>query len=385
MKFTRVVTAVLVSLAVLVATACGGSSEQSVPADAVAVVDGTPITKKALDVLLERAKKTYASQKRTFPKAGTADYQNLQTQAVAYLVQRAEYDNRGAEMKLTVTDKEVTDRITQVKTQSFGGSQAKLDEQLKAQGYTMETLRADITSQLLTEKIYDAVTSDAKVTDAEITKYYNDNKSQFALPESRDVRHILVQGKAQADKIYSDLKGGADFTALAKQYSIDPGSKDNGGKLTITKGQTVEAFDKTAFLLAKDTLSRPGQDAIRLPPDRTSVSDQAGRYDTPEGCPAADQGAVARQGEVRPHHAVDRGHQEILREQDHVRDGIRSAGGCDTGDLHLGDDHRLTRAAGRCGSAGRRPRRAAGSDETTSPGLPLGQGADCANDRPAHG
>ena len=142
------------------------------PADAVAVVDGTPVTKAELDGLLARAKTTYKTQKRAFPKAGTAEYQSLQTQAVAFLVQRAEYDNRAAELKLAVTDKEIDARIDQVKKQSFGGSQAKLDAQLKAQGYTTESLRADIEAQLLSEKIYDAVTKDAKVTDAEIAKYY---------------------------------------------------------------------------------------------------------------------------------------------------------------------------------------------------------------------
>ena len=93
MKPTRVVLSVLVALAVLVAAACGGT-DQSVPADAVAVVDGTPVTKAELDELLARAKKSYTDQKRAFPKAGTAEYQALQTQAVAFLVQRAEYDKR---------------------------------------------------------------------------------------------------------------------------------------------------------------------------------------------------------------------------------------------------------------------------------------------------
>ena len=140
MKPTRIAAAALVALVVLVATACG-SSDTSVPSDAVAVVDGTPVTKAELDGLLARAKATYKTQKRAFPKAGTAEYQSLQTQAVAFLVQRAEYDNRAADLKLTVTDKEIDDRIDQVKKQSFGGSQAKFDKQLKDQGYTTESLR----------------------------------------------------------------------------------------------------------------------------------------------------------------------------------------------------------------------------------------------------
>ncbi len=90
-----------------------------------------------------------------------------------------------------------------------------------------------------------------------MTKYYNENKSQYEVPESREVRHILVKTKTQADDLYKQLEAGADFAVLAKKYSLDPGSKDNGGKLTITRGQTVAPFDATAFLLPKGQLSRP--------------------------------------------------------------------------------------------------------------------------------
>lgn len=256
MKPTRLVLTVLVALAVLVATACG-SDKQSVPSDAVAVVDGTPITKAQLDSLLTRAKATYKTQKRAFPKAGTAEYQSLQTQAVAFLVQRAEYDQRAAELKLAVTDKEIDARIEQFKKQSFGGNQAKFEKQLKEQGYTMDVLRSEVGAQLLSEKIYNAVTKDAKVSDAEIAKYYKENKSQYVVGESRDVRHILVKTKAEADKLYDQIRGGADFAALAKKYSTDTTSAVNGGKLTIVRGQTVAAFDTTAFMLTTNQVSRP--------------------------------------------------------------------------------------------------------------------------------
>ena len=256
MKPIRIVASALVVLAVLVATACG-SSEPSVPADAVAVVDGTPITKAELDALLGRAKKSYTSQKRAFPKAGTAEYQSLQTQAVAFLVQRAEYDKQADELKLTVTDKEIQERVDQVKKQYFGGSQEKLEKQLTQQGYTTQSFRDDIEAQLLSEKIYDEVTGDVKVTDAEITKYYTENKSQYEVAETRDVRHILVKTKAEADKLYDEIKAGADFGALATKNSLDTGSKANGGKLTITRGQTVAPFDTTAFLLQVNEVSRP--------------------------------------------------------------------------------------------------------------------------------
>jgi foldase protein PrsA len=258
MKPARVIVSLLIALVVVVSAACGGSDE-SVPNDAVAVVAGTPVTKAELDALLARAKTQYTAQKRAFPKAGTPEYQSLQTQAVAYLVQRAEYDVEAENLKIVVTDKEIEDRIKLVRTQYFGGSQAKLDKQVKEQGYTTDSFRDDIRARVLSEKIYKAVTKDAKVTDAAVTTYYVANKTNPPIytPETRDVRHILVKDKAQATKIYDELKSGGDFTKLVTKYTLDEASKAGGGKMTIKKGDTVAEFETTSFRLPTNSISRP--------------------------------------------------------------------------------------------------------------------------------
>jgi foldase protein PrsA len=97
------------------------------------------------------------------------------------------------------------------------------------------------------------------VDDAAVKAYYTKNKKTYATPASRQIRHILVKNKATADKIYQQLaKSDAKFAALAKQYTIDPGSKKTGGKLgSIQKGQTVPAFDKVAFAVATGKVSPP--------------------------------------------------------------------------------------------------------------------------------
>lgn len=255
MKRSLALAAAALAAVTLVAAGCGDSDE--VPADAVAVVDGTSITRSSLDGLLTRAKKSYAAQKRDFPKAGTSDYQSLQTQAVAYLVQREEYAREADKLGIDVTDQQIAKKVEEVKKQYFSGSQAKFEKGLADQGYTKATLEEDIRSQLLTEGIYKQVTTDAKVTDADVKSYYEKNRANYTVPESRSVRHILVKTKADADRIRTELVNGADFAALAKANSIDPGSKDAGGKLTVSKGQTVAPFDKAAFSLDTNELSQP--------------------------------------------------------------------------------------------------------------------------------
>jgi parvulin-like peptidyl-prolyl isomerase len=255
MKRSLMLAAAALAAVTAVAAGCGGADE--VPPDAVAVVDGTTIKKASLDELLARTKKTYAAQKRQFPKAGTAEYQSLQTQAVAFLVQREEYAREANKLGVDVTDAQVQKKIDDIRKQYFGGNEKKFEAGLKAQAYTLAALRDDARAQLLSEGIYNKITNDVKVTDAEVRKYYDDNIDRYKVAESREVRHILVKTKAEAEKLHQELANGADFAALAKQNSIDPGSKDQGGKLTITKGQTVAPFDKAAFSLDTNQLSQP--------------------------------------------------------------------------------------------------------------------------------
>jgi parvulin-like peptidyl-prolyl isomerase len=245
------------ALAVLTVVAAGCGDTDEVPTDAVAVVDGTPISKSTLDELLTRTKKTYAAQKRQFPKAGTPEYQSLQTQAVAFLVQRAEYAREADKLGVKVTDAQIQKKVDDVKKQYFGGNQKKFEAGLKAQSYTLAALRDDARAQLVSEGIYKDITGNAKISDAEAQQYYDQNIDRYKVAESRVVRHILVKTKNEADQIRSEIEGGADFATLAKEKSLDPGSKDQGGKLTVSKGQTVAPFDKAAFSLDTNQLSGP--------------------------------------------------------------------------------------------------------------------------------
>ncbi len=81
------------------------------------------------------------------------------------------------------------------------------------------------------------------VGEAEVKAYYDAHPDRFRQPELVSVRHILVSvkkgedqpglsdadAKARVAKVQAELKKGAKFEALAKKYSDDPGSKDNGG------------------------------------------------------------------------------------------------------------------------------------------------------------
>jgi len=265
----RIMLACLVALVALVAAACGSGSD-TVPTGAIAVVDGTDISKQDLDELIEQAKKGYESQNQDFPKAGTPEYQSIQTQYVAYLVELEELRQAAEELGVSVSEKDVDAAEAELIKTRFEGKRSEYEKALEQQGFTAAQYRKNaLEVSALSTKIFDVVTKDVKVTEQEILAYYTQNQSQYGTPESRDVRHILIAekdsdgnvdfeaSKAKADEIYAELQGGADFAELAKENSVDPGTKDSGGKLTITRGQTVPEFDKVSFELDKGELSKP--------------------------------------------------------------------------------------------------------------------------------
>jgi parvulin-like peptidyl-prolyl isomerase len=243
--------------AVLAACGGGGGGGGNVPNDAVAKVGDRTITQQQFDALLNQAKRSYESQKRAFPKAGTPEYQTLKNQAVQYLVQRVEFAQEADKLGVKVTDKDIDKRLGEIKKQYFGGSESRYKKQLKQQGLTEDQVKDDIRANLVSEKLFAKVTEKVKVADADIKKYYDAHLDQYGVPEQRDIAHILVKKKSLADKLYDRVKAGEDFATLAKKYSQDPGSKKLGGKLTISKGQTVGPFDQTAFLIKTGQVSRP--------------------------------------------------------------------------------------------------------------------------------
>ncbi len=246
----------LCSLA-LVAAGCGGISTANLGSNDAAVVGSKAITKDQFQELMVRAKASYDTQKKPFPKPGSTAYEQLKGQAVTFLIQQAEFEQEADAMGIKVTDDKVDKYLEKLKKQFYGGSEQRYQKALKQQGLTEEQAKVATRGQLISEELFKKVTSGVTVSKEEIKAYYTSHKSQYGQPQTREVRHILVSKKDLADKLYAQLKSGASFAALAKKYSKDPGSASNGGKLTISKGQTVPAFDKTAFSLKKGELSQP--------------------------------------------------------------------------------------------------------------------------------
>jgi peptidyl-prolyl cis-trans isomerase C len=97
----------------------------------------------------------------------------------------------------------------------------------------------------------------AALTDAAMHQVYEEAVKQMANEQEVHARHILVATEDEAKAIEAELKKGADFAALAKQKSKDPGGADGGDLGYFTKDQMVPEFSEAAFKMEKGQISDP--------------------------------------------------------------------------------------------------------------------------------
>jgi peptidyl-prolyl cis-trans isomerase D len=100
------------------------------------------------------------------------------------------------------------------------------------------------------------------VTDQDALSYYEENKQRFEKPAQRKAAHILINDDAQAQDTLKEIQGklaqGEPFAELAKEYSQDPGSAEQGGDLgLVSPGDMVEAFDEALFNMEEGQISEP--------------------------------------------------------------------------------------------------------------------------------
>jgi parvulin-like peptidyl-prolyl isomerase len=148
------------------------------------------------------------------------------------------------------------------------------ERQLKAVGMTVADLRAKATQEAVAKAALKRLLN-ISVTDEDAKDYYNQHPADFEQPELAHVRHILLMTidgttrppsplstntvaakRRQIEEIRKRILAGEDFATLAKQYSEDPGSKENGGELPeFPRGQMVPEFESAAFALTNNQVS----------------------------------------------------------------------------------------------------------------------------------
>lgn len=229
-RYSRPVAVALVTLLALAGVAVVGCNASGPSASAIATVNGVEIPKSAVDDQVNRMK---TAQPASFEgTAGVAIEQQYRAQVLSGLIDIELIKEAATTLGVSVTTQQIDDYVAQLQTQ-YGGAPA-LDTAMKTAGFTMDSLREQISVNLLRDAVSSKVTTGAiTVTDAQIKTYYDANTSQFATPAQVHAEHILfaTTDKATAQTVLAQVKAGGDFAALAKKYSTDPGSAATGGDL----------------------------------------------------------------------------------------------------------------------------------------------------------
>ena len=101
-----------------------------------------------------------------------------------------------------------------------------------------------------------------EVTDQKISEKYAEINNEIVGKKEYSVSHIVVKTKAEAEKIAQELKSkkGSKFSDLAKKYSIDQNSAENGGNLGyIVETNMIKEIADAIITLKKDEVSNPIQ------------------------------------------------------------------------------------------------------------------------------
>jgi peptidyl-prolyl cis-trans isomerase D len=139
------------------------------------------------------------------------------------------------------------------------------DEQLaafyEANGRAFETPESARIEYVVLER--DALAAQQNISPDDVKTYYEQNKARYGIAEERRASHILVKGgadaKAKADALLAKVKADpAQFEALAKSSSDDPGSAAQGGDLGFfARGLMVKPFADAAFDMKQGEIRGP--------------------------------------------------------------------------------------------------------------------------------
>lgn len=236
---TRIAAAAAALALAVTAAGCGSSG-------VVAKVNGEKITREEFDSIVTVAKKqdtTLASLKE-----GDAMLLQYKRMILDSMIEAVLVRQEAKRLGIKVTDKDIDAKLAEIKA-SYPDENS-FNEVVKQSGMTMEQIRQSISDQLIYQALYDKVAPAPKIAEDQIKKYYEDNKStQFTKEPEAHLQHILFaeDDKATAEKVLKEVKGGADFGALAAKYSTDPGSKNSGGDLgSAPTSRYVKEFQEAA-------------------------------------------------------------------------------------------------------------------------------------------
>jgi len=240
----------------LVASAADPSADE-----VAARVDGSIISRESVRAVV----KALANAQETPPDAKRVEQitRDALDSLIAFELLYQESQRRG----LSVSDADIDASVKHVRAR-FPNDEAYAAA-LKQRGMTPEDMRRDTRKTLAVNRLLEQTAwKDLQIKPEQIQQFYDQNREQFKHQAEIRASHILIRipsrasaeqkakAKKEAEGLLAQLKGGADFAALAREHSQDPATAAKGGDLGFFARDTMEAtFEKAAFALKPGQLS----------------------------------------------------------------------------------------------------------------------------------
>ena len=264
---------VLISFLVAGCASAPSPSEVESGARKVVVFDGGAVTEGEVRKAVQRlnaASSAAGGAPKSDIKPGSPQFEAAKRQVIPQLLTFNLARAYARENGIEVSEEEVQEEIDRTKEQvaeqaeaaGQGGDPDELFQKALEQfGFTEAAFRKEVQTSLLVQKVQKEAVGEVEPTEEEVQNFYEENKAtQFTIPERRCIRHILFSpdDKEKAEEVKQEIEDGADFAEMAKEYSEDPGTKNEGGDLGCQpEGGFVPEFDKAAFDAKKGDIVGP--------------------------------------------------------------------------------------------------------------------------------
>ncbi|MDM5231008.1 peptidylprolyl isomerase [Lysinibacillus pakistanensis] len=173
------------------------------------------------------------------------------TEVLETLITNKMVELEAKKLGVTVSEDSIQSEYEEL-MESYGGEEA-LQEALEANGLTEKSVKENIRIYQLTKNV---IATGIDITDEEVAQYFDNNKESYGQQEEVVASEILLEDETTAKDVLKKLKAGEDFSELAKAYSIDSATSENGGDIgTISRGQMDEALEEVVFGLEKNSIS----------------------------------------------------------------------------------------------------------------------------------
>ncbi|KRA37601.1 MULTISPECIES: peptidyl-prolyl cis-trans isomerase [unclassified Nocardioides] len=140
-------------------------------------------------------------------------------------------DRAVEEAGIEVSDAEVDEAVTAFIESRFEGDRDQFVDSLGNVNTSEDAVVEEVRRQLELRKLLAAVAGEVTVSDAEVAAAFDERRADLGTPERRVVSNIVVESRAEAQDVRSELDRGADVDALARRISIDAATREDGGRL----------------------------------------------------------------------------------------------------------------------------------------------------------